>query len=131
MKIALLSSMSFKKKIVANKKNLEKLNYTVGTPYETAKMSNSKKDHDRLKKEQDLIRANYNYVKTHDAVLVLNYSKSEIKNYIGGNSLIEMSFAYVMNKQIYLLNNIPDMKYSAEIEAMNPIILNGDLEKIK
>lgn len=42
-----------------------------------------------------------------------------------------MAFAHVLNKKIFLLNPIPQINYSDEIEAMNPIILNHDLSKIK
>ena len=34
-----------------------------------------------------------------------------------------MGFAHVLNKKIYLLNNIPEMSYSDEIRAMQPIVL--------
>ncbi len=131
MKIAILASMSFKKKIIEVQESLEGLGFIVGTPYETASLNYSKKDHDRFKKELDLISANYQYVKSHDVVLVINLTKSGIKNYIGGNSLIEMAFAHIMKKNIYLLNPIPNMIYTSEIEAMNPIILDGDLKKIE
>lgn len=33
-----------------------------------------------------------------DAILVLNYDKKGIKNYIGGNTLMEMGFAHVHDK---------------------------------
>jgi predicted RNA-binding protein with PUA domain len=42
-----------------------------------------------------------------------------------------MAFAYVLDKKIFLLNPIPKISYSDEIYAMKPIILNGDLTKIK
>ena len=38
-----------------------------------------------------------------DAVLVLNYDKKGIKNYIGGNTLMEIGFAHVLNQKIFLL----------------------------
>ncbi len=63
-------------------------------------------------------------------MLVLNYNKNNIPNYIGGNTFIEMAFACVLNKPIYLLNPIPDISYTSEIEAMQPIILNGDLKMV-
>ena len=53
-----------------------------------------------------------------------------IDNYIGGNSFLEMGFAFVLEKKIYLLNQIPEIGYRDEIEAMNPIMLEGDLNKI-
>ena len=67
-----------------------------------------------------------------DAVLVLNYDKNGIKNYIGANTFMEMGFAHILNQKIFVLNPLPEFEfYRTEIEAMRPIILNGDLSKIK
>ena len=64
-------------------------------------------------------------------MLVLNYDKNDVKNYIGGNALMEIGFAYVLNKKIFLLNPIPDIPYyKTEIESVRPIIINGDLGNI-
>ena len=78
----------------------------------------------------DAIRGHYQLIKKSDAILVPNYTKRGIENYVGGNALIEMGFAYVLRKKIYLLNSIPDINYRDEIEAVFPIVLNGDLTKI-
>jgi hypothetical protein len=57
--------------------------------------------------------------------------KNGIKNYIGGNTFLEMGFAHVLNQKIFLLNPIPEIPfYKTEIEAMRPVVLNGDLAKI-
>lgn len=130
MKIAILSSMSFKKKIIEYKNILESHGHIVGMPHETANLRHSKKAHDRLKKKLDLITANYTYVNNHDAVFVLNLTKAGIKNYIGPNSFIEMVFAHILKKKIFVLNPIPKMIYSDEIESIKPIVINGDLAKI-
>jgi len=78
----------------------------------------------------DLIKRYYDLIKEAEAVLVLNVEKNGIKNYIGGNTLIEMAFAYVLDKKIYLLNGILDMPYKDEIMAMNPILLGGKIGSI-
>lgn len=66
-----------------------------------------------------------------DAILVANFDKNGIKNYIGGNTLMEIGFAHVLNQKIFLLNPIPEIKYyKSEIEAVKPVIINGDLGKI-
>jgi hypothetical protein len=64
-------------------------------------------------------------------VLIVNIDKAGIENYIGGNSFLELGFAHVLSKSVYLLNPVPVMLYTDEIKAMQPIILNGDLSKIK
>ena len=61
----------------------------------------------------------------------MNYEKRGIKNYIGGNVFLEIGFAHVLGKKIFLLNEIPDMFYKDEIESMDPIVLKGNLNKIK
>ena len=67
-----------------------------------------------------------------DAILVLNYDKRGIKNYIGGNTLMEIGFAHVLKQKVFLLNQIPEIDfYKTEIESVKPIIINGDLSKIQ
>jgi len=130
MKIAICASMSFERKVLAIGEELEKLGHKVKMPFLTDKIIGKEK-HDKLKVDRDLIRYYYQEIKKSDAVLILNFDKNNIKNYIGGNTLMEIGFAYVLKKPIYLLNPIPKMTYSDEIFAMKPIILNGDLSKIK
>jgi len=77
-----------------------------------------------------LIRDYFNVIKNADAILIANFEKNKIKNYIGGNSFLEMGFAHVLNKKIFIFNNIPEMIYTDEIKAMQPIVLNGNLTKI-
>jgi nucleoside 2-deoxyribosyltransferase len=84
----------------------------------------------KAKIEHDVIRTYFKKISDSDAILVLNYKKKEIENYIGGNTFLEIGFAHVLNKKIYLLNPIPEMHYKDELVAMQPIVINGDLGKI-
>ena len=44
---------------------------------------------------------------------------------------MEIGFAHVNDKKVFLLNPIPeDVSYADEIKAMADVILNGDLSKI-
>lgn len=79
----------------------------------------------------DVIKKYYKIINESDAVLVLNLEKKGILDYIGWNTFLEMGFAHVLNKKIYLYNSIPDLSYSEEIYAMQPIIINGDLSLVK
>ena len=78
----------------------------------------------------DLIKRYYNYIKTGDAILVLNLDKKGVKNYVGGSVLMEIGFAHVLDKKIYFYNDLPDMPYSDELKAVKSIIIHGDLNKI-
>ena len=101
-----------------------KLGYELGTL--------SREEGAKKKKKYDLIRKHYNKIKESDAILVINNKKNETENYIGANTLIEIAFAYILDKKIYLLNDLPEFDYLLEeVKAMEPIILNGDLRKIE
>lgn len=83
------------------------------------------------KYEHDAIREHWSVIEKSDAVLVLNYDKHGVANYIGGNSFLEMGFAHILKKPIFLVNDVPDISYyKTEIIAMKPAIINGDLNKV-
>ncbi len=85
----------------------------------------------RRKIKEDVIKRYFEIIKGIDALLVLNLEKKGIPNYIGGNTFLEMGFAHVLGKPIYLFNEIPDVSYKEEILAMQPVVLNGDISKIE
>jgi len=90
------------------------------------------KDHAQVKRENNFIKWWHDCIKSGDAVLICNFDKNDIKNYIGGNTLMEIGFAHVNDKKVFLLNPIPeDVPYTDEIKAMADIVLDGDLTKIK
>jgi len=83
------------------------------------------------KNNLDAIREFWRLMQGADAVLVMNFDKHGVKNYIGGNTLMEIGFAHVLDQKIFLYNPIPEIPYyKSEIEAVKPIIINGDLSKI-
>lgn len=65
-----------------------------------------------------------------EAVLVVNEEKNGVSNYIGGNTLIEIAYAYSQKLDIFLLNPVPKLGYADEINGMHPTILDGNLDKI-
>ena len=91
----------------------------------------AKGEHAQLKIENDYIMWYYNAIVSSDAVLVVNLEKNGQDNYIGGNVFLEIGFAYVNKKKIYLLNPIPEIGYKDEILAMEPVVLGGDLGGIQ
>ncbi len=129
--------MTASKEMVEAEKKLKELGHEIVLPeftHEYATMDTIDKMHTesaRNKVEYDLIRGYFEKIKNSDAVLVINVEKKGIKGYIGGNSFLEMGFAFVLNKPIFLLHEVPEVNYKDEIEAMSPIILNGDFSKIK
>ena len=89
-------------------------------------------EHADIKRKYGFIKFWYNLILKSDAILVCNYDKNGIKNYIGGNTLMEIGFAHVNDKRVFLLNPIPEaISYIDEIKAMVDIVIDGDLTKIK
>jgi hypothetical protein len=78
----------------------------------------------------DAIRRYWELIQGTDVLLVANFQKNGIPNYIGGNAFLEMGFAHVLRKRIFLLFDIPEMSYSDEIRAMEPICLRGSLKNL-
>jgi len=134
MKIVICGSMFASKKIMKCVEFLEKEGNDVVFPdgcKEYALSGKIKKEDVAHKVENDLIRGYFKKIKDCDCVLVVNVDKDGISNYIGGNSFLEIGFAYVLRKKIFLLNPVPNARYKDEIFVMEPIIINGDLSKIK
>jgi len=140
MTITICASAKFAKEMIEVKKILEGKGHKVLLPEMAESFATGKLNLDdfkggrtvaSFKKKHNLIRKHFEEVKKGDAILVLNYDRMGIKNYIGGNTFAEIAIAYYLNKPIYILNPIPEgMPYTEEIKAMGPIILNGDLNKI-
>ena len=142
MKITLCGSIKFADKLVDAYQKLEKLGHQPmmhedmfgvadGTAKELEDIRNNV-EHSELKRKYGYIKWWYDSIRNIDSILVLNYDKNGIKNYIGGNTLIEIGFAHVSNKKVFLLNPIPEKApYVDEIKAMADVILKGDLSKIQ
>ena len=145
MKIVICNSAKFFKEALEAKEELEKAGHEAMThpmemffkgktiPVEEYYNARKKRWDEEIEKlKEDLMREHFNKIIDSDAVLILNPDKDGKKNYVGGNSLIEMGIAFALNKKIFLLNPAPeDLSYTEEIKGMKPMILNGDLEKVR
>lgn len=141
MKITICGSIKFADKLVEIYKKLEKIGHKPMMHEEMFGIADgsAKKliegigiDHAKVKRENNFIKWWHDCIKSGDAILVCNFEKNGIKNYIGGNTLMEIGFAHVNDKKVFLLNPIPeDVSYADEIKAMVDIVLNGDLNKMK
>lgn len=136
MKIVICGSMSLSKKMVAIEMELKKSGHTVILPRHAREYADGKRESESNRESVqnkiagDLIRDYYENIKAADAVLIVNETKNGINNYIGGNAFLELGYGHALRKKVYILNGIPDMIYTDEILAMQPVILNGDLNKI-
>jgi hypothetical protein len=140
MKITVSGSVKFAKELVEIYNELEKMGHQpmmhkamfgIADGTATELISGITLDHSEIKRKHNFIRWWHDCIKSGDALLVCNLDKNGIKNYIGGNTFLEIGFAHVNNKKIFLLNPIPEeVTYKDEIKAMVDVILNGNLNKI-
>lgn len=138
MKITICGSMSFAREMHDVAMKLRERGHQVHLPEGTASYAGSGGDlaavaeDGTLKRENDLIRKHHALIRDSDAILVVNQTKGGIENYFGANSFLEIGFAHVLNKKIFLLNGIPEIAFCRpEIEAMQPSVINGDLTRIR
>ncbi|MEW6610768.1 MAG: hypothetical protein AB1352_04065 [Patescibacteria group bacterium] len=135
MTIVLCASMSFAKEVKETALALERLGHRVLRPLQHELwlehgMEKGREGELEFMREYDLMRRHFTHMKHTDALVVLNYEKKGIAGYIGGGVLMEMGFAHVLHRPMYLLHPMPDVSYRDEIEIMSPVILHGDLSKI-
>jgi hypothetical protein len=86
---------------------------------------------EHAKWKAEMLRRSTDIIEKNDAVLVLNFEKDGVKNYIGGATFLEMHDAFRLGKTIFLFNAIPDGILRDEIISFSPKIINGDLSKVK
>lgn len=131
MTLSICGSATFLKEMVELQKKLEVFGFEVHTPLENG-IDNL--NHEIVVTPELHGMAIKNYCKIIDqseGLVVANYQKNGVMGYIGASALFEMGYTFVNHKDIFLLNPIPDVPYRAEIEAMQPIVINGDLDKIQ
>jgi len=136
MRIGIIGSMQFTEKMLEVREQLRALGHDAFLSALHAPMvGKNAEEIEVIKLDQkfnhDAIRDFWRAMQGADAVIVLNFDKHGIKNYIGGNTFMEIGFAHVLNQKIFLWNPIPEMIYSSEIEAVRPVVINGDLSLIK
>ncbi len=137
MRIGIIGSMQYTEQMLKVRDQLKTLGHDAYvTDLHAAFIGKSDEEKEIIKihqkNNQDAIREFWRIMQGGDAVLVLNLDKNGIKNYIGGNTLMEIGFAHVLDQKVFLMNPIPEIPiYKSEIEAVKPTIIHGDLKKIK
>ncbi len=146
MKITICGSIAFIDEMQATKNKLEQLGHEVKLPpleiidengkaipakeYYTIRKTTNMTDGWIWDRKEQAMRNHFDKIAWADSILVLNHDKNDVKGYIGGNTLMEMGFAFFLKKKIYLLNEIPELSYKEEILGVRPIVIEGDLNKI-
>ena len=136
MKVFVCCSKHFYSKLPPILEKLEQLGHESTLPnsyHEPFKEEDMKlagaKEHNEWK--AGMIRLQAEKVAANDAILVVNFEKNGIQNYIGGATFLEIFQAFERKKKIFLYNPVPEGIFKDELDGMEPIVINGALEKIK
>ncbi|MBL7206631.1 MAG: hypothetical protein ISS36_03465 [Candidatus Aenigmarchaeota archaeon] len=139
MIIMICGSMSFAKEMMEAKKKLESMGHEALLPCDIDLHLEDSEFIDDLDKdfehciENQVMETCFGFIEKSDAIVVLNHPKNDIDGYIGTSTMMEIGLARYLNKKIFILNNLPDYKdhrWVHEVRIMQPVMLEGDLNKI-
>ena len=126
--------MAFSQEMSLLQQELEQMDFAVFTPEIT---ENDAISSDTSHTFNELTHLKNGFIDTHvekirrsDAILVANYTKHDIVGYVGANAFLEIGFAYVFRKKIFLLHELPEQPNKLEIAGMFPKIIHGNLHII-
>lgn len=128
--ISICGSATFYEEIREIAKKFEIKGITVHTPLNEKKTLAELDDAAFIKYKATLIKRQFDHIRASDAVLVANFDKRGVKNYIGANTFLEMAIAFHEDVPIYLLNPLPKQENIDELSGMQPVVIDGDIEKI-
>ena len=136
MKILLICSKRFYPLIPPIQKKLEEMNHELTFPNTYPNVDTEDKirlvsEAERAKWKATMFEKSLKSIENNEAVLVLNFDKDNYKNYVGGATFLEMYDAFRLKKKIFMYNEIPEGILKDEIGGFLPIVINGDLTKIK
>lgn len=132
MKITFCGSMHHIEGMRQASSILQELGYEVEipNPREGQVDYHSLSDTERSSLKDTLIREHLDKIIGSDAIFVYNEEKKDVKGYIGGNTLMEMAFAYAQGIETFLWRPAPDLSYQDEVLGMKPIVIDGDVNAI-
>lgn len=130
MKITICGSMTHQSLMSHWSKKLNDSGYEVAIPNVQDERSYTDDVTKNARLKRGLMDKHFRKIDDSDAILVVNDSKNDVKNYIGGNTLIEIAYAYSQGLEIFLLNAVPEVSYNDEINGMHPIVIDNDIKNI-
>jgi hypothetical protein len=136
MKIFLICSKKFYDQIPPIKKHLEGKGHLISLPNcyddpgtEDRYREMGAAEHSAWK--ATMLKHSTDVIEDNEAVLVLNFEKNGMANYIGGATFLEMYDAFRLGKKIYLYNEIPEGILEDEIRGFDPVLLQGAIEGLE
>ena len=85
---------------------------------------------EHIKWKAEMLRLQKKKVWENDIILVLNFDKNWMKNYIWWATFLEVYEAFDQWKKIFFYNSIPEGIFYDELIWINPVVINWNLDKI-
>lgn len=126
----IVCSKAFYHRIPAIQKTLEDRGHVVHLPncFDQPQIEDTYRGtHGYSQWKASMFKQSEHAIQNSDAILVLNYTKNNIPNYIGGATFLEMYDAFRLGRQIFLYNPIPDGMLKDEITGFAPKVVGDDL----
>ena len=102
MKLTISSSISFKDKIIEVARQLEEKGHEILTPNLSEKEFDVSNEEEFMEIKRKLMKDHcFKKINVSEGVIVLNYDKNGIKGYVGGNTLLEMFYAFLIVGEEY------------------------------
>ncbi len=140
MKLMIICSTSFYNRLQPIIDKLESLGHKLILPNHYDGVNN-KHHYEELTEEEylkffkDAYKESREKIENVDGVFAMNFSKEKngevLENYVGASTFLEMYEAFMGNKKIFLLNEIPNNMLYDEIKGFNPIIIKDNFDLIK
>ena len=136
MKILIVCSKYFYKDIEEVKGLLENAGHEISLPnsYDEPFMEERLKEmsaEEHVEWKGMMMRRDEPNIEPQDAILVLNFEKKGIPNYVGGATFLDIYTAWKMGKKIFFHNALPNCSFTDELRGINPVVINGDLGIIR
>lgn len=136
MKIFVCCSKAFYPRVAPIKHQLEAMRHNVTLPNSYDNPGREVEMHNLGAREHaqwkaSMLRLQKQKVEDCDVILVLNFTKNGVSNYIGGATFLEMYMAFEASKPIFLYNQIPEGMLRDEILSFEPTVINGDLHLVR
>lgn len=133
MNITLCGSMKFIDEMDKVAAQLEARGHTVYTPDRAEGTAyDREQSHANAQLKRGYMNKHFDKIDLAGGIVVVNPPKNGVGGYIGGNTFLEMAYAFKHGLDIFTLYPLPEgMGYIDELRGMDPIVLDGDLEKVE
>lgn len=132
-KILLCGSLSQYKEILAVRNQLKELGFKkviVPEGIQEIVKGKPKKSFSRQTGAKG-IRLHHKRIKLSEAILLINVPQKGINGYIGANTFLEAGQAFLNNKPLFFLYDLPKWSfYKDELAVFDPTVLKGNLRKL-